>query len=908
MTGGGGSVILINQRYFLSSEIKEISVPKNLEVVWVKAMPKNKMQVKIFILCGIYSKPSSKTKTILNDHIATSYHLLKTKYQDARFIFLGDFNDHKPDLILQLSPQLRQIVQYATYGTRTLDLLITDLHVLYHPPIGDPPLLPDDPNQAVQSDHLGNLFLPRTAQGIKNNRQYKTITVRPMKKAQIDALGKVLVNEKWHNVLNKPNVDEKLDIFSSSLQALLDEVAPLKQIKIACDDPAWMNARIKTAIRQRNREFEKNKKSEKWKQLKRKCKLMCKNAKKNFANKFIDNLKDKDPRSWMTAMKKLGRANHEVENDTWHFENETKSDQDITNEISEFFAKISSNFSPVDRTLLPLIPPPYSPFVSEVPNIPEEHEIFSLLSSSKKTASVPNDLPVSFVKEFTPELSLPVWDIFKSAITTGIYPTRWKTEYVSPHPKTLPPASYEDLRNLSMTEFLSKSFERFLLRGTASVKGLLHYIVQYWDPHQYAVPGASCNHALIKLIDFILANTDDCAKPTAVVNLLADWSKAFNKCNHNIIMRILVAMKVPFWLLRLIISYLEGRKMIVRFRGCSSHPELLPGGMPQGTLIGVILYILYINPVGFPSEITLEISDLVHQYWKNLDSFPPHIPSSATLPTTVQSIKFMDDATIQEAVNLTTKLVPANDGLGSKILPKERTEIQNQVNLIKKLSDDREMTLNSDKTCLFIVNFTKNHQFLPNIQIPGILKNLNVIPETKLLGYWLSEDMKTDKHIKYLLQIAYKKMWAISKLSKAGISITDIIHFFNIKIRSILESNCPVYHSMITKEQSDDIERLQKILLRIILKDNYISYHLACKHLNIQTLEQRRSDLCLKFALKISENPKFKDFFQPNTNTNNFRNQEKYFVPFAKSSRYKNSPRIFLTRLLNEYFKNNKTI
>ena len=205
------------------------------------------------------------------------------------------------------------------------------------------------------------------------------------------------------------------------------------------------------------------------------------------------------------------------------------------------------------------------------------------------------------------------------------------------------------------------------------------------------------------------------------------------------------------------------------------------------------------------------------------------------------------------------------------------------------------------------MNFTKNHQFLPNIQIPGILKNLNVIPETKLLGYWLSEDMKTDKHIKYLSQKAYKKMWAISKLSKAGISSTDIIHFFNIKIRSILESNCPVYHSMITKEQSDDIERLQKILLRIILKDNYISYHLACKHLNIQTLKQRRSDLCLKFALKISENPKFKDFFQPNTNTKNFRNQEKYFVPFAKSSSYKNSPKMFLTRLLNEHFKNNRT-
>ena len=140
-----------------------------------------------------------------------------------------------------------------------------------------------------------------------------------------------------------------------------------------------MNVRIKTAIRQRNREFEKNGRSEKWKQLKRKCKSMCKAAKTSFANKFITDLKNKDPRSWMTAMKKLRRASHEVDNDKWHFKNETKSDQDITNEISEFFAKISNNFTPVDRCLLPLIPPLYSPFVSEVPNIPEEPEIFHYL-------------------------------------------------------------------------------------------------------------------------------------------------------------------------------------------------------------------------------------------------------------------------------------------------------------------------------------------------------------------------------------------------------------------------------------------------------------------------------------------------------------------------------------------------
>ena len=258
MSGGGGSAILINQRTFLSSEIRDISVPKNLEIVWVKVVPKHKMRVKVFIICGIYSKPSSKTKTILNDHIATNYYLLKMKYQDVRFVFMGDFNDHKSDVILQLSPQLRQTVHYPTCGTHTLDLLITDLHPMYNFPTQDPPLLPDDPTHAAQSDHLGNLFIPRAAAKTSfNPRQYETISVRPMKRDQIDALGRVLVNENWMIILNEKNVDDKFYTFSNSLQALLDDIAPIKIIKIACDDPAWVNVRLKTMIRRRTENMKK---------------------------------------------------------------------------------------------------------------------------------------------------------------------------------------------------------------------------------------------------------------------------------------------------------------------------------------------------------------------------------------------------------------------------------------------------------------------------------------------------------------------------------------------------------------------------------------------------------------------------------------------------------------------------
>ena len=83
------------------------------------------------------------------------------------------FNDFKPDMILHLSPQLRQTVHYPTCGTSTLDLCVTDAHKLYLPPVPEPKLLPDDPSSASPSDHLGNLFVPRRVKGISNNRQYK---------------------------------------------------------------------------------------------------------------------------------------------------------------------------------------------------------------------------------------------------------------------------------------------------------------------------------------------------------------------------------------------------------------------------------------------------------------------------------------------------------------------------------------------------------------------------------------------------------------------------------------------------------------------------------------------------------------------------------------------------------------
>ena len=111
----------------------------------------------------------------------------------------------------------------------------------------------------------------------------------------MNTLGEWMVKERWETVTNENNTDAKLELFTDTLFTMLDAVAPIKKVKISCDDPAWMNSRIKNTIRKRNREFDKNGKTAKWKSLKIKCQKLCKTAKKDFASSFINTLKDKDP-------------------------------------------------------------------------------------------------------------------------------------------------------------------------------------------------------------------------------------------------------------------------------------------------------------------------------------------------------------------------------------------------------------------------------------------------------------------------------------------------------------------------------------------------------------------------------------------------------------------------------------
>ena len=124
-----------------------------------------------------------------------------------------------------------------------------------------------------------------------------------------------------------------------------------------------------------------------------------------------------------------------------------------------------------------------------------------------------------------------------------------------------------------------------------------------------------------------------------------------------------------------------------------------------------------------------------------------------------------------------------------------------------------------------------------------------------------------------------------------------------MKIRSVLEYSATVFTSMLTQQDIHDIERIQKIVLRIILSENYTTYEEACFKMNTITLEERRKHLSLKFALSCVNNPQHKHMFKQRTSVfYNLRNTRSFEEPSCVSQRYYASPLPYLTRLLNEYY------
>ena len=137
-------------------------------------------------------------------------------------------------------------------------------------------------------------------------------------------------------------------------------------------------------------------------------------------------------------------------------------------------------------------------------------------------------------------------------------------------------------------------------------------------------------------------------------------------------------------------------------------------------------------------------------------------------------------------------------------------------------------------------------------------------------------------------------------MKQLGTKTDEIKDVYIKQVRSLLEYAVSVWHSSLTGEDRIRIEKVQKCALHIILGQNYNSYSSARKQLGLETLFERRRKLCLKFAKKAANSPKFSKWFKVYTTSRPVRNRKpKNHEVFSRLKRYEKSPISYLTSLLN---------
>ena len=199
-----------------------------------------------------------------------------------------------------------------------------------------------------------------------------------------------------------------------------------------------------------------------------------------------------------------------------------------------------------------------------------------------------------------------------------------------------------------------------------------------------------------------------------------------------------------------------------------------------------------------------------------------------------------------------------------------------------------------------VFNTCKSFQFLPQLSFPDC-EPLDVIYESLLLGVLISSDLSWQPHVDYITSRGTKNLWVLVRFKNMGGTQEQLKTVYISRIRSILEFAAPVFSSGLTDEQCRQLELIQKKAFAIILGDRYASYESALNALNLERLDNRRTDLCYRFALKCTRSPRHQWMFPLNPNVrSSSRNPKPFLEHYCRTARYFKSAIPYMARLLNQ--------
>ena len=438
---------------------------------------------------------------------------------------------------------------------------------------------------------------------------HNTVKLRSLKKYNKEDFQSNLLSADWSPVLLSNNVSESWNSFKHIFLSIVDNIAPLKQIRIKQRTEPWINSDILKIIQDRDNAFNHYKMYKNdvnfnnFKSLRNKAQYAIDKAKKSYFTDTLEHNKN-DSKSLWKSLKDLGLPSKKGISS--HSNISLKIDENICFDKNTIAETFNCFYTTVASKLVEKLPACVNiygkKFVTKFysdKGVFENSYSFSLVSENKVFKYLNNlsahkatgldGIPSRFVKDGASIIANPLAHVINLSLVQGVVPEDLKSARVVPLFKKNDKTSVGNYRPVSILSIVSKIFEKVVydqIELYFKEKKLLYEFQSGFRS------GFSTDTCLIHLTDFIRHEMD---KGNIVGMILLDLQKAFDTVDHSILHTKLKASGLGNDILRWFRSYLSDRQQLVDVSGTHSTSASITCGVPQGSILGPLLFLIYVN-------------------------------------------------------------------------------------------------------------------------------------------------------------------------------------------------------------------------------------------------------------------------------------------------------------------------